>query len=106
MTAFPIISAATLPKMDLFSNMLHDNGQSANMHALLPSFSPKSVFDNEIHFGKADFSTPCMILKPAFVQEIDDNDNNTNFKFASRVYVVRRKIGRLLGEQRLSKAKS
>ena len=116
--AFTTTSAATPPKVGFFSDTLCDNLQSANRHALMPSSSPKSVFDNEILSSKADLFTLCIIFKLAFVEEVDDDDNDTNFEHTFRVCIVSsgdnqthqsvmgRNIIGLLDEQGLSGAES
>ena len=54
----------------------------------MPSLSPKSVSGNEIFSGKADSFAPCMIPKPTFVEEVDDNDNDINFEYTSRICII------------------
>lgn len=51
----------------------------------MPSLSPKSVSGNEIPCSKVDESAPRIMLKAAFVEEVDDN--NTNFEHASCIRV-------------------
>ena len=111
-------SAATPPKVGLFGNTFCNNLQSANEHMLVPSLSPKSVFGDDIISGKGDSSAPCMIPKPVFVEEVDDNDDNTDFEPVSCVRIVsawdnqtyQSVIGRNIagppGEQRLLGAES
>lgn len=51
-TAFPMTSIATLPKISLFSDTFYDNRQSTNVHLPVPFLSPKSVFINKIFSAK------------------------------------------------------
>ena len=54
----------------------------------MPSLSPKSVSSNKIFSGKADLSTPCMMPKPVFVEEVDDDDDDTDFEPVFRIRIV------------------
>lgn len=116
--AFITISTAISPKMGFFGNMFCNNLQSANRYTLVPSLSPKSVFGNEIPAGKADLSIPCIMPKSVFVEEVDNDDDNTDFELASCIRVVfagdnqthssimGRNIARPLSEQELLGAES
>lgn len=85
-TATLTTSIATLPKMSLFSNTLCNNKKSNNKHAPVLFLSSKSVSGDKISSGKVDESTSYMILKPTFVEEVDNDDNETDFEIASRVH--------------------
>lgn len=80
--------ATTPSKMSFLGNTLCDNKQSNNKYAPISFLLSKSVFGNKIFFGKTNESVPCMIPNLAFVKEVDDNDNNSNFEYASRVCIL------------------
>lgn len=116
MNASTTTSATPPPKMDLFGDMYYNNLQSANRYAFVLSLSSKFVFGNKIPSGKADLSTLCMMPKPAFIEEVDDDNNDTDIEHVSHVHVVfardnqtyqsvmGRKIAGPLGKQELSEA--
>lgn len=84
----------------------------------MPSLLPKFVSGNKISFGKADLSARHIMPKPAFVEKVDKDNNNTDFEPASRVrfvsagdnqthqLVIGRNIAGTSGEQGLSGAQS
>lgn len=84
----------------------------------IPSLSSKFVSSDKIFSSKADESTSHMMPKPAFVKEINDDDNDTDFQLAFYVgiffagdnqtqgLVMGRNVAGPPSEQGLSKAES
>lgn len=97
MTVSPTTSAIILPKVGFFGNTFCENRQSNNKHASLSSLSPKSISSDKIFSGKVNKSVPHMMLKLAFVEKFNKNNNDTNFELAFLVRIFFTKNNQIQG---------
>lgn len=113
MTTSPTTSAIILPKVGFFGNTFCENRQFNNKYASLLFLLLKSNSSNKIFSGKVNKSAPCMMLKPAFIEKFNKNNNDTDFElaFLVRIFFTRDNqtqrsvmgcnVGELPGKQRL-----
>lgn len=50
--------------------------------------SPKFISSNKVFSDKTDEFAHSIMPKPAFIEEVDNNDNNTNFELAFYICVL------------------